>query len=247
MRRLIIAALAVALVAGLVVTTGCRRVRIADEPGSVTEAKAVAVHDATRLATTIRMGAGELDVSTDASSAAALNATFTYSPAGWKPEVSYEETGGTGTLRVEQPSKPMGPVRTEKYVNSWKLVLGGGVPTDLDLTLGVGRSNIDLRGLDLSSLRVLCGVGETSIDLSGPRATDLKARVETGVGQTIIRVPRSIGVKVNGREDGLGHVDADGFTIQGNSWVNDAWYADGPKLEIDLVRGIGNLSLVMVD
>lgn len=247
MKRLLVAALAVALVTGLVATTGCRRVRLADEPGSTTEAKAVPRGDVTRLDATIRMGAGEMTVSSDASSPAAMNATFTFAPTGWRPDVSYTTTAGVGTLRVEQPDSPGRPIAPDRYVNVWNVTLGGGVPTDLDLTLGVGKSDIDLRGLDLTALKVLCGVGNATIDLTGPRTTDLKARIETGVGNTVVRLPRAVGVKVNGRSEGIGHLNANGFTIQDDSWVNDAWSADGPKLEIDLVRSVGNLTLELVD
>jgi hypothetical protein len=247
-------------VAMLVTVTGCTRVRLQDSPRTrtYTETKTVPLDGAKRLNTVVRIGVGELTVvsgDTTASpgasgsveaSPAALIGDFIYAPRDWVPEVAYEVVGDTGTLMLRQNDKldgfPFSDVR-----NTWNLRLPASVPTDLSLTLGVGRSTIDLRGADLTNLNVRTGVGETTIDLSGARTADLGARIEAGVGALTVRVPRNVGVRVTGRQDGVGHVTADGFTAQGDMWVNSAYSAAAPKIEIDLVRGVGDVTLVLVD
>ena len=91
------------------------------------------------------------------------------------------------------------------------------VPTNLSLKLGVGESDVDLRGVDVTALEALTGVGEAKIDLSGERTHDLTARIEAGVGEVTISVPTDVGVRIIGSEDGLGDFTAEGFTRDGSS------------------------------
>jgi hypothetical protein len=50
----------------------------------------------------LKMGAGELNVTGGAD--ALMEADFSYNVADWKPDVSYEVSGDTGELSVEQGS-----------------------------------------------------------------------------------------------------------------------------------------------
>jgi hypothetical protein len=132
--------------------------------------------------------------------------------------------------------------------NEWVVTLPTGVPTDLKLTFGVGKSDVDLRGLDLRNLDTTTGVGDTKIDLSGPRTSDMTARIQSGIGKLTVRLPKGVGVRINIRDEGIGQFVADGFTLQGtNTYVNAAYSAAGPKIELDLVRGIGDVTLALVD
>jgi hypothetical protein len=248
MRRILFAAAAAAVAMALVASAGCTRVRLAQDPETATRSveETIGVGAATRLDATIVKGVGELVVSAEPSSTDVLGAVFTFAPAALRPDVAYAVEGDTGALSVKQPQVD-GPLGGDRYINTWTLKLGGGVPTRLDLKLGVGTSRVDLRGLDITGLEILCGVGDATIDLSGPRATDLNARVETGIGRTVVRLPAGVGVRVTGREEGLGSTTADGFVAQGDSWVNQAYSGAGPKIEVDLTRGIGELELELVD
>jgi len=68
-----------------------------------------------------------------------------------------------------------------------------------------------------------------------------------GVGKVVLRLPEGVGVRITGREDGVGSFAADGFIAQGDSWVNEAYSAaSGPKIELDLTRGVGDVTLVLV-
>ena len=248
MRRIAIAAVAVLAIVALATTTGCTRVRLTDDPNTrtTTDTKTVALGGATSVEAEIRMGVGDLRLSTEPTTTDALSARFEYAPVSWKPTVDYSVSSGVGQLLVEQPNTTdVGVFRDTK--NSWELKLAGGVPTRLTLRLGVGSSKVDLRGLDLSSIDAVTGVGDTTIDLSGPRTKDLTGRIEAGVGRITVRLPRNVGVRFTGRQDGVGNFTADGFTAEGTSWVNDAYSGSGPKIDIDFVRGVGDATLVLVD
>jgi len=252
MRRTMTAALAaLTLVAVLGATTGCTRVRLQDNPKTrtATVSDTVPLQGATRLTAEIAQGVGELTLRTSSEATGAVRTEFTYAPADWKPEVTSSVEASLATLSIRQPETDGIPTFADvnNVRNDWVVTLPAGVPTDLRLTFGVGKSDVDLRGLDLRDVDVTTGVGDSKIDLSGPRTTDMTARIQSGVGKLTVRLPKGVGVRVNIRDAGIGQFVADGFTMQGSAYVNDAYSTAGPKIELDLVRGIGDVTLVLVD
>jgi predicted membrane protein len=119
-----------------------------------------------------------------------------------------------------------------------------GVPTNLVLELGVGTSRIDLSRIDVRDLRVISGVGEAVVDLTGPREADVSVDIDTGVGSLTVKLPRDVGVRVEGGADGIGDLTADGLTKEGTAYVNAAWSKPGPKMTVRVTRGVGELKLV---
>jgi hypothetical protein len=249
MRRALTAVAAVVLGLALVAgASGCTRVALQDLPQTRTETlnKTVALEGATQLDTEIAMGVGELTVSGLDTSSTAMTGEFVYSPASWLPEVTYDSTGGVGTLAIRQPAHT--DVQLFEHVtNTWDVRLAKGIPTDLKLRLGVGGGRIDLRGVDLTSLDMVNGVGATSIDLSGARTKGFAANIESGVGKLTLRLPKSVGARVIGGKDGIGEFTADGVSVHSDSWVNDAWSGSGPKIDIALNRGVGEVEILLVD
>jgi hypothetical protein len=248
-KRLLAALVAMGLVASLMATTGCTRVRLQDRPETrtTTDSARFDLQGATSVDADIRFGVGELSISAADATGTAFVGDFTYAPAGWKPEASYSVEGSTGVLAVSQPHQvkvvPFGRVE-----NTWNLRLGTGVPTTLKLQLGVGHSNIDLRGVDVTRLDAQTGVGDSTIDLSGPRTSNVTGRIQAGVGNLTLRLPKGIGVRVTGKHEGLGDYSAEGFISSGEGFENEAYRSGtGPKIDIDLMRGVGDVTLVLVD
>ena len=249
MKRMTTAALAaLTLSAVLLAATGCTRVPLQDSPTTktFTESSAVPLKGATQLDAVIEQGVGDLTIRSSSETSGAVETLFTFAPESWRPEVTSSVEGTKADVRIAQPQSSQAPLFSNVR-NSWVISLPGGVGTDLTLQLGVGTSNVDLRGVEIANLHALTGVGDTTIDLSGPRTADLGARIEAGVGKLTVRVPKSVGVRVTGRQDGLGKFSANGFTAQGDTWVNEAYRGPGPKIDIDLVRGVGDVMLVMAD
>jgi len=250
-RRILLLGVVLALIAAFA-TSGCRRVKLSDTPGgagATDQAQTVPLDGATTLATSVSMGLGALKVSsTEPSSALALDATFSYPAAFGKPKVAYSTEASRGTLSVRQveakgpPSIPIGGNDSE-----WRLRLARDIPTDLVLDLGVGESNIDLRNVDVTSLKIDCGVGQTKLNLSGARERDLRVSVNSGVGEVDITVPRDVGVRLVSADEGLGEISAQGFTKDGGGLVNSAWGNPGPKIEIALSTGVGEIKVTQAE
>jgi N-terminal domain of toast_rack, DUF2154 len=205
------------------------------------ESQTVDLENAQSVETELRMGAGELNVSGGAD--ALMEADFSYNVADWKPEVSYDLSGDTGELIVEQGSGggiPGGDAR-----NEWDLRFNDEVPTDLHLQMGAGESSLDLDSLTLTRLDLQMGAGNTTVDLTGDYAEDFDARIQGGVGEATVLLPSEVGVRAKA-EGGIGKIDAKGLQREGDTYVNDAYGDSDVTLEVDVQGGVGQINLEVV-
>lgn len=244
-----VAVSAVMLVA-LFAASGCVRVPIDREIGEVSQRGAdVELEGAERADVTISMGAGELFMDAGTSRPGRLmEAEFDYSPRSWEPEVAYEARNGRGVLEVRQPRASGLPSLGAGITNRWEIVLSDEVPIALEVNLGAGQSELLLGDLDLRDLEVSTGAGDVLVDFAGAGLTqDLRATVEGGAGSFRVRVPSSAGVRVSGIRDGLGAFRADGFTRDGDDYVNDAYGRASVTIDLRVSRGVGEIVIEEVD
>lgn len=211
-----------------------------DEPRDVrTETQTVALEGATRAEVGLHMNAGELKVRA-ADQESLLEASFEYSRDRYRPEVDYRRFGDKGVLQVRHSRRhgiPFGRVR-----NRWDLNLSKAVPLDLEIDLGAGQSDIDLRGLKLQRVEIDMGVGEMTLDLQGPHEQSFGVKIDGGVGSGKIYLPSEVGVRVK-VDGGIGSVNAHGLTKQGGAYVNEAYGRSAVAIEVDVDAGIGSLDL----
>jgi hypothetical protein len=243
----------------LLLTAACGRT--ANVGDLQTESQAIEAAGAESAAVEIEMGVGQLTVNGGA--AELLDATFTYNVAEWQPQVNYAVTDGVGNLEVSQ-SGDVDTIPLDNDIrNEWQLNLNDEIPLDMLIRLGAGESqlslatlnlrrltveggageaNIDLGGSPLESLTVTSGVGETTIDLTGIWENDLDATITGGVGELTLRLPRNVGVRVV-TQTGIGDVNANGFTRDGDAYVNDAYGQSAATLTLNVSGGIGAITL----
>jgi N-terminal domain of toast_rack, DUF2154 len=173
-----------------------------------------------------------------------MEADFAYNVADWKPDVSYEVSGDTGELSVEQGSgqdvRPGGDFR-----NEWDVRFNDEVPTDLSVQIGAGESNLDLDSLGLMGLALEMGAGKTTVDLTGDYTRDFDASIQGGVGQATVMLPSEVGVRARA-QGGLGAINAEGLKKEGDSYVNDAYGNSDVTLEVDVQGGVGEINLEVV-
>lgn len=192
------------------------------------------------VAVNVTMGGGTLVLTGGASEL--LNADFSYNVAVWKPNVLYTETGNQGVLDIKQTDNE-GFVRTPDNVrNDWNLRLKNGVPLTLTASLGAGISTIKLDGLSVSKLDLSTGAGETTVDLTGNWKQNLDANLNAGLGNTTIRLPKDVGVRVK-VDGGLSNVNGGGLTRDGSYYTNSAYGKTPVTLDITVKSGIGNVKL----
>jgi hypothetical protein len=190
----------------------------------------------------LKIGAGELNVSGGAD--ALMEAEFAYNVADWKPDVSYDVSGDTGQLSVEQGSgqdvRPGGDAR-----NEWDVLFSDEMPTDLRVQMGAGESSLDLDSLTLTGLDLQMGAGKTTVDLTGDYTSDFDASIQGGVGEATVMLPSEVGVRARA-EGGLGNINAKGLKKEGDSYVNEAYGSSDVTLEVDVQGGVGQINLEVV-
>lgn len=195
---------------------------------------------ATAAEVVLDMTCGELEVRGGAEGLA--RAEFEFNVAEWRPESRYEEIGGRGRLEIEQPggrdSKP--GVR-----NRWEVALGTAAPLELRVNLGAGEARLKLGGLPLHKLSVDAGTGSTLVDLTGEWRNDLSAHIDGGIGELVVRVPRTLRVQVDA-DCGIGDLELRGFRKAGGLYVHEPERAEH-TLELNADLGIGELRIELAD
>lgn len=205
------------------------------------ESRSIQPEDARSVRAHLMMGAGELKVGGAAD--ALMEGDFSYNVADWKPETSYDVSGETGELTVEQGGGGGGRLGDGR--NEWDLRFNDEMPTELVVQMGAGESDLDLDSLTLTGLDLQMGAGETTVDLTGDYARDFDASIEGGVGEATVLVPGEVGVRVKA-QGGLGKINAEGFQRENEAYVNDAYGDSEVTLEVDVQGGVGTINLEVV-
>ena len=222
--------------------------------------------DAREARITVEMGAGELNIG--AGSANLMEAEFAFNVEEWEPEVSYEVSDGVGILEVRQPNVegtvgiPVGDV-----TNRWNLTFSDALPLEMHVALGAGENRLSLTGLDLRSLSLEAGAGDVTVDVGGTleelsveagvgelqinlgaagRTASLNGSIQGGVGSTTLMLPADAGVRVE-VEQGLGGVNASGFTQDGDVYTNAAYGTSEVTIDLRVESGVGEVSLELAD
>ena len=188
----------------------------------------------------IKMGAGTLNLK--GGSANLMDADFKYNVPAWKPTVKYEVTGDRGDLNISQPSGEHSGLGNHEY--TWDVQLNDQKPLSLNMEFGAGECNLNAGSLSLQNLDVNMGVGKMQLDLRGTPKKDYEVRMRGGVGEATIYVPTNVGV-VAYASGGLGAVDAKGLQKRGDRYVNSA-YENNAKVSVrlDISGGIGAIHLI---
>jgi N-terminal domain of toast_rack, DUF2154 len=187
------------------------------------------------------MNAGELTVRA-ADQDALLEASFEYNRDRDRPVVDYHRFGDKGTLQVRRARRH--GILLGQVHNRWDLSLSKAVPIDLEIDLGAGESDLDLRGLQVRRIQVDMGVGEMRLDLQGPHRESFDVKIDGGVGSAKIYLPSEVGVRVT-VDGGIGSVNADGMTKHRGAYTNEAYGRSDVTIEVDISAGIGSVDLVV--
>ena len=226
-----------------------------------TKNEVVEVGNAEKAVIDITMGIGDLTVGGGA--ADLMDAEFKYNVPDWEPDVSYEVSGSNGRLNVTQPEGDYDLIPNSNIEYSWNLQFNEEIPMEMDVTMGVGESELNLDSLNLSRLSVetgagqadivlgnsplrivdiKAGVGAVALDLSNEWQEDTNISIESGVGDMTILLPTDVGVIVDA-DVALGDFEANGFIVQGDNYVNEAYGDSSTTLSIELTGGIGGVTL----
>lgn len=170
-----------------------------------------------------------------------VEGTAQYNKKKLAPQVSYKLKRQTGEVKIEQKSSTN--IGMSDVKSSWSLMLNEDVPMDLSVETGAAVAKLDLQGLQLKKLDISTGIGDLSVNLGGDWSDSFDAKIESGVGKTIVILPSAVGVKVT-VEKGIGTLDVAGFIDKGNGvYVNEAYAEAQTAINVDVEMGIGDVTL----
>jgi predicted membrane protein len=224
----------------LVMSTGCspfESVTFGKEKGTEYEVE-VEKDSAKELEVDLRLGAGEMNVSGGA--AEWMTGDIIYNNERLEPVVKYDLHDDRGDIVVKQ--KKNTGLKLGSTKNDWNLQLTNDVPIDLRVDAGASDTNLDLRGLQLTDLKVDAGVGEVEVDLSGDWKESFDVDINTGVGETTVILPKSVGVQITS-EEGIGKANFAGFTSHGDhTYVNEAFETADVLITLKVETGVGEVN-----
>lgn len=187
----------------------------------------------------LHMGAGNLRVDTGTDKLVA--ADFTYNVPAWKPEVTYDTAAGRGSLTIRQPETSHPHIGRTDY--EWDLRFNRQVPLDLAVDFGAGEAHLEVGGLSLRGVDVNMGVGKLDLDLRGRPAQSYTLRIRGGVGEATVRVPAGVGVEAEA-EGGIGEITTVGMRKEGRRYVNEAYPDAKTTIHLDIHGGVGSIHLI---
>jgi hypothetical protein len=192
-------------------------------------------------------------------------------------EIVFDVSGTTAkTVRLDQTTGPnFWAFRWDALIGQdlapWEIGLAPGLPLELRVDSGTGRTEMDLSGLTLESLVVDGGTGSIDITLpeggrsytfdldigtgsatiAAPEGATLDINVDGGTGSLTIDAPEGAGIQVEVRDGGTGSLRLpDGFdkVREGDDddegvWENEAYASTDAPLRINLDIGTGSVTV----
>ena len=219
---------------GLAVLAGCSEgVRI-DQPEHETKILELDRSELTRAE--LKIGGGELHVA--GGSPKLMEADFDYNTPGWKPRVEYHSTGVRSDIEISQA-----PGAVPHGRNNWNLRFNDSVGMDLVVKMGAGEAHLNLGSLNLRSVAFDLGAGQVDADLRGHPKRSYDVRINGGVGQATIHLPKSVGISATA-VGGIGQVNVSGLEKRNDRWINPGHEGDPVTIRLDVKGGIGQIDLV---
>ncbi len=154
-------------------------------------------------------------------------------------EFSVEGETATFTLQSEGASVPFvggwGDERT------WDLGFNPDVSLWLEISLGVGESDVDLTGLTVSDLDVSLGIGQTTVIL--PDEGDFQAKIDGAIGQTIVVIPAGLAARIR-VDTGLAGSQLPGnYQRQDDVYTSPGYGSAENRVDLEVSQAIGNVTI----
>jgi hypothetical protein len=210
------------------------------EPAGETrhEQQSIDVAGAQSARVELTMGAGELRVESGATKL--VDAEFTYNLERLKPTVEQHTSGSETAVTIAQSQSAS--FNVGNVISRWDLRLNNDVPIDVIAKLGAGEAHMNLGDLILRRLDIGIGAGEVQVDLRGMPKGSYNVDIKGGVGQTTVYLPRTVGISASAA-GGLGTIAMNGLEKRGERWINAGHESDPVQITIDIRGGIGEIQV----
>lgn len=124
----------------------------------------------------------------------------------------------------------------------WNLGVNPDVPVDLNVDMGAGRLNLDLRNLMVNDLVVDMGVGETVVYLPEQGAT--QAQVNSAIGQLQVILPEGAEVRVQVDRAITGmSLPPELEAVSEDTYQTAGYEQAEQRIDLEVSQAIGNISV----
>ena len=128
---------------------------------------------------------------------------------------------------------------------SWDVGLNPQVRLNLDVSLGVGKSELELGGLELTSLDADIGVGKLTVTL--PSEGQFNARINSAIGETFVIIPRGMAARIR-VSTGLGTSQMPAsYTRQGDFYISPGYGTAENRVDLVISQAIGLIRVISIE
>ena len=234
---LVALALTLALVIGLLWLFGSG---IVGQPAE-TETIRQTLGEATQAEVTIAPAVGTLHVESLSESANLAEGTVHLS-SGERLARDFVLDDETAEFTLRSEGNTYGPFTgTWGDERAWDLSLNPDVPLELDVSLAVGQSEVDLTGLMVSDLDVSMAVGQTTVIL--PDEGDFRMDVEGAIGQIIVVVPEGMAARVRLDTALVGRQVPDEYRRGGDVYTSPGYESAENRVDLEVDLAIGSVTI----
>ena len=193
----------------------------------------------------ITMGAGELLVRGGAPFGSIMESGISGTAPEWQPEYGQSATGGVMTISMTDPGKMGKGWFSLDPPKIWEVALAEDLPLELAVKLGAGDCTLELGGLNLTAFSLDAGTGEATVDLGGYHGGTFSGRIDQGIGDLTVRIPRESNTRVV-IDQGVGDIRYSGLVMQGKEYTTRGFDPAGPAITILIDQGVGDIRLEAV-
>jgi hypothetical protein len=97
--------------------------------------------------------------------------------------------------------------------------------------------------MNLRSVAFDLGAGEVNVDLRGNPRRSYDVKIQGGVGQATVHLPKSVGISATA-VGGIGEVNVSGLEKRNDRWINPGHENAPVTIRLDVKGGIGQIDVI---
>ena len=206
---------------------------------------AVSLDGAKRGDVTLDFGAGDLSLSSlDTESAQLATGILTYSGSRGPAEVNSDLDGDTMELDIKQQNERFSTWFGSNHGRAnWDIMLNPTVPLDLDVNAGASKVNLNLEGLQVSSLKLDVGASDTTV-IFPAKGPSTNAEIDAGAAQVRVVIPEGVATRIDVSSAASSvNIPEARFTKKGDTYETQGYSTAERKLTISLDAGAANIDV----
>ena len=147
--------------------------------------------------------------------------------------------GKTATFTLRSGGAAFFPFTGGWSQRGWDLGLNPDVSLQLEVSLGLGESEVDLTGLTVSDLDVDMGIGQTKVIL--PDEGRVQAKVDGAIGQTVVVIPAGMAARIRVDTALSSSRLPDDYQRQDKVYTSPGYESAENRIDLEVSQAIGNI------